>query len=158
MVVTPQITVASHSDIQSSQSSMVINTELQTTHEKEDEEVAEMILQIDGREIDVKWENNETVQALMSELENGNISIVGSAYAGFEQVASLGKSYVSSNQQMTTEPGDIVLYSGNALVFFYGSNSWSYTKVGKMVNLTNDEITHLLNKYQVEITLSLKNE
>ena len=44
---------------------------------------------------------------------------------------------------MTTDnngPGDIVLYSGDQIVIFYGSNSWAYTRLGH-VDLTQEEMT-----------------
>lgn len=45
-----------------------------------------------------------------------------------------------------TQPGDIVLYSGNQLVIFFGSNSWSYTRLGHIDGLSTDELTALLDK------------
>ncbi len=51
-----------------------------------------------------------------------------------------------TDAQMTTQPGDIVLYSGNQLVIFFGSNSWSYTKLGHIEGFSTDELTALLNK------------
>ena len=69
-----------------------------------------------------------------------------SAYGGFEQVGSLPQSFSRSDAQMTTQPGDIVLYSGNQLVIFFGSNSWSYTRLGHIEGLSTDELTTLLDK------------
>ena len=57
-------------------------------------------------------------------------------YGGFEKVGSLGRSLTASNSQTTTEAGDIVLYNGSNIVMFYGSNSWSYTRLGKIDDLT----------------------
>ena len=59
-----------------------------------------------------------------------------SDYGGFEKVGSLGKSLTADNSQITTVAGDIVLYNGNNIVMFYGSNSWSYTRLGKIDDLT----------------------
>ena len=57
-------------------------------------------------------------------------------YAGFEKVGALGRNLTTSNTQTTTNAGDIVLYSGNQIVMFYGSNSWSYTRIGHISDLT----------------------
>ena len=57
-------------------------------------------------------------------------------YGGFEKVGSLGRSLTTSNSQTTTTAGDIVLYNGSNIVMFYGSNSWSYTRLGKIDDLT----------------------
>ena len=56
------------------------------------------------------------------------------------------QSFSRSDVQMTTQPGDIVLYSGNQLVVFFGSNSWSYTKLGHINGLSADELAALLDK------------
>lgn len=53
-----------------------------------------------------------------------------------EKAGSLGRSLTTDNQQITTEAGDIVLYNGNQIVMFYGSNSWSYTKIGRIDDLS----------------------
>lgn len=58
-------------------------------------------------------------------------------YSGFEKVGSLGRSLPRSDKQNTTKSGDIVLYSGSNIVIFCGSNSWSYTRLGKIDDLTN---------------------
>ena len=62
-----------------------------------------------------------------------------SDYSGFEKVGSLGTSLPASNSQTTTQAGDIVLYNGNQIVVFYGSNSWSYTRLGHIDDLTGWE-------------------
>ena len=77
-------------------------------------------------------------------------------YGGFEQVGSIGSSLPTNDKQMTTTSGDIVLYSSNQIVIFYGSNSWSYTKLGKITNKTDDELSELLGNGNVSITLSLE--
>ena len=111
-----------------------------------------MILRIDGTEVPVTWENNESVQALHA-LAPLNIEM--SMYGGFEQVGSIGSSLPRNERQTTTAPGDLVLYSGNQLVVFYGTNQWAYTRLGH-VDLTKEELTALLSEHDVTITLEAK--
>ena len=86
-----------------------------------------MTLTIDGNLVPVIWEDNASVQ----ELEDlCPLTVSMSMYGGFEQVGSIGQSIVKDDKQTTTEPGDIVLYSGDQIVVFYGANSWAYTKLG----------------------------
>ena len=80
------------------------------------------------------------------------------AYGGFEQVGSLPQSFSRGDTQMTAQPGDIVRYSGNQLVVFFGSNSWSYTKLGHINDLSADELTVLLDKDQTVIELQIKSK
>lgn len=102
-------------------------------------------LYIDDIEINVTWENNASVNAL-KELET--ITITMHQYGGFEQVGSIGKTITSNDKQITTNPGDIVLYSSNQIVIFFGSNTWSYTKLGHL-NLNQDELNNILDKSNV---------
>ena len=108
-----------------------------------------MILMIDGEEYPVEWEENESVEALK---ELCPLTVKMSMYGGFEQVGSLGESLPRNDEQITTGYGDIVLYSGNQIVVFYGSNSWAYTRLGH-IDMTQEELTELLGNGDVEITL-----
>ena len=113
-----------------------------------------MVMDIGDERVSVSWEDNESVKEL-KELASSGLSVSMSMYGGFEQVGSLGQSITRNDKQITTEAGDIVLYSGNQLVVFYGSNSWSYTRLGK-INLSQDELKDLLSNGDVRITLSLE--
>ena len=104
-----------------------------------------LLLTIDGTAVDIQWENNAAVAELYALVQN-TITVNTSAYGGFEQVGSLPQSFSRSDAQMTTQPGDVVLYSGNQLVIFFGSNSWSYTRLGHIEGLSTDELTALLDK------------
>ena len=103
-----------------------------------------LVLSVNGNELDVRWENNETVKELLSYTQEKSIVVNTTKYGGFEQVGSLPQGFSRNDVQMTTEPGDIVLYSGNQLVLFFGSNSWSYTKLGHIEGLSQDELSELL--------------
>jgi len=115
--------------------------------------VPEVKMKIDGRELTVIWEDNESVHAL-AELASGSpVTVEMSMYGGFEQVGSLGTSIPRNDVQTTTQKGDIVLYSGNQIVVFYGSNSWSYTRLGRIDGLSNSELENLLGSGEVELIL-----
>ena len=113
-----------------------------------------MVMTINDTKVDVTWENNASVKEL-EELAADGLTISMSMYGGFEQVGPIGKSITRDDKQTTTSAGDIVLYSGNQLVVFYGSNSWAYTRIGK-INLTEKELTNLLSNGDVTITLSME--
>ena len=123
---------------------------------KEDESylLKSLVLTIDSSEVDVYWMDNDSVKAL-KELAKDGLTINMSKYGGFEQVGSIGSTLPSSDTRITTNPGDIVLYSSNQIVLFYDSNTWSYTKLGH-INLSKSELTDLLGDEDVVITLSLE--
>ena len=122
--------------------------------EEEPVQMPTLMLSIDGTPVTVQWEDNETVSELLTAAQNGAIEVSASRYGGFEQVGSLPQSFSRSDAQMTTQPGDIVLYSGNQLVIFFGSNSWSYTRLGHVNGMSSEELSDLLNKDVVIIELS----
>lgn len=122
---------------------------------KEDETAnMELTLKINDIEVDVIWTDNDSVKALKNLAKDG-LTINMSKYGGFEQVGSIGSTLPSSDTRITTNPGDIVLYSSNQIVIFYDSNTWSYTKIGH-INLSKSELTDLLGDEDVVITLNLK--
>ena len=110
---------------------------------------------INGQPVNVEWDNNNSVQALKQLAASNKLTIQMSMYGGFEQVGSIGTSLPREDVQTTTKAGDIVLYSGNRIVVFYGSNSWAYTRLGHITDKTADELTELLGNGNVTITLSM---
>ena len=108
-----------------------------------------MKLEIDENVLDVSWNNNASVTAL-NEIKPLTINM--HRYGGFEQVGSIGQSIVSDDKETTTKPGDIVLYSSNQIVVFFGTNTWSYTKLGH-INLSDSDLNTLLNKSNVTLKI-----
>lgn len=113
-----------------------------------------ILLEVNGTEISVQWEENRAVEDLKALLSDGELTIQTAAYGGFEQVGTLPQTLTIDNTQITTEPGDIVLYGGNSIVLFYGSNTWSYTKLGHMTDF-DEALTELLSADTITVTLSL---
>ena len=114
----------------------------------------EMILRIGETEVPVIWENNPSVEALKELLP---LSIEMSMYGGFEQVGFIGQEIVSDDEQTKTEPGDIVLYSGDQIVIFYGNNSWAYTRLGH-ISLDKEKMADLLSHGEVVISITAGTE
>ncbi len=105
----------------------------------EENKVANMNVQVGDVVFSATLEENEAVSALVEMMRESPVVIRMSDYSGFEKVGSLGTSLPASNSQTTTQAGDIVLYNGNQIVIFYGSNSWSYTRLGHIDDLTGWE-------------------
>jgi len=122
---------------------------------KEEVEVMdELCLSVGDKRLSVEWEDNESVDAL-KDLAGSEMKINMTMYGGFEQVGSIGTSLPRNDSQMTTSPGDIVLYSGNQIVIFYGSNSWAYTRLGKITGLNEKELEDTFGNGDVTINLSV---
>ena len=103
--------------------------------------------------VEVEWEDNETVEALKQLCREEPLTIQMSMYGGFEQVGSIGQRLPRNDSQTTTQSGDIVLYSGDQIVVFYGSNSWAYTRLGHVTNKSDEEMADLLGNGDVTITI-----
>ena len=104
----------------------------------------------------VNLEDNETAKALREMITDEDLTISASNYGGFEKVCQLGKTLPRNDKQITTEAGDVMLYSGNQIVFFYGANSWSYTKIGKVEALSIEKLESVLSGSETEVILSIK--
>lgn len=113
-----------------------------------------MTLSIDNQELDVNWEDNDSVNAIKGILP---LTINMHQYGGFEQTGSIGQSIVRNDSKINVVPGDIVLYNGNAISVFYNNSSWSYTRLGH-INLDNSELNDLLNKPSVTFVIKGEEE
>lgn len=129
-------------------------TEESNTNEEDTPMKTNLTMTIDTTPVAVSWENNQSVQALVEMAQEGPITIQMSMYGGFEQVGSIGRSLPRSDTQTTTQACDIVLYSGDQIVVFYGSNSWAYTRLGHITDKSASEMADLLGHGDVTITIT----
>ena len=114
-----------------------------------------MQMKINDVPVAVQWENNDSVAALIELVREAPLKIQMSMYGGFEQVGSIGTRLPRNDVQTTTTAGDIVLYSGDQIVVFYGSNSWAYTKLGKITDQSASEMADLLGTEDVTIAITV---
>jgi len=99
--------------------------------------------------------DNSSSRALMELLEKGSITIDMHDYGSFEKVGSLPSSLPRNDTQITTEPGDIILYQGNQITIYYDTNSWNFTLLGKIDGITKAELKKILGKGNVTAVLSI---
>ena len=123
--------------------------------EHADEKTFELQMTIGNTPVSVDWEDNEAVEALKDLCRNQPLTIQMSMYGGFEQVGPIGTALPQNDMRTTTSAGDIVLYSGDQMVVFYGSNSWAYTRLGHITDRSAEDMTDLLSNGDTVITISL---
>ena len=101
--------------------------------------------------------DNSATQALVERLQNGDVSLTLNSSGGFEIWGALGFSLPTSNQQITAQPGDIILYNGSNICLFYGSNTWSYTRLGHIDGLSESRLREFLQagESNIGVTLSI---
>lgn len=121
------------------------------------QEEAEIMLQIQVGDtlLTAALEDNSSADALKEMLSEGPLTIEVENYGGFEKVGTLPESLPRNDTQMTAQPGDIMLYQGNSIVFFHGSNSWSYTKLGTIEQTGDLDLKEVLGGQESTVTLSL---
>ena len=112
-----------------------------------------MKMWIGDTEVAVEWEDNDASAAQQELAGADGLEIAMERYGGWEQVGPIGQTLPRQDEQMTAQPGDIMLYSGDQLVVFYGSNSWSYTRLGKITDRSREELEQRLSRGDVTIRL-----
>ena len=124
--------------------------EAQTTSNK-------MYITISGQTQSVTLEDNEAARSLAEKLQQAPVTVTLNSSGGFEIWGALGFSLPTSNQQTTAQPGDVILYNGSNICIFYGSNSWSYTRLGRIDGMSESELRTFLKagESNISVTLSL---
>ena len=116
-----------------------------------------MYITIGGQTQSVTLVDNAATRALLEKLRQATVTVTLNSSGGFEIWGALGFSLPTSNQQTTALPGDVILYNGSNICLFYGSNSWSYTRLGKIDGLSESQLRAFLKagESNIEVTLSV---
>ena len=116
-----------------------------------------LYLTIDGVTKTATMVSNSSIEALVAQLQQGDITYEAHDYGNFETVGALGYTFPQNNTQITTEPGDLILYQGSNLCIYYDTNSWNFTRIGKLDNMTQADIKTWVNAGgdNVSVTLSI---
>lgn len=116
-----------------------------------------MTVTINGTAFTAVLSDNSSAEAFRNLLKEKDITIEMHDYANFEKVGSLGTSLPRNDEQITTEPGDIILYQGNQITIYYDTNSWNFTRLGKIENITQSELMRAMGTGNATVTFSLYN-
>lgn len=114
-----------------------------------------MNLKVNSHNLTVELVNNSSTEALIALLKEAPITYEAHDYGNFEKVGDIGHTLPQNNEQITTEPGDIILYQGNKICIYYDVNSWNFTRLGKIKNVEQAELKNILGSGDVTVTLSL---
>ena len=119
-----------------------------------------MYITIDGQTQSVTLVENAATQNLVERLQQAPVTVSLNSSGGFEIWGGLGFSLPTSDQQTTALPGDVILYNGSNICLFYGTNSWSYTRLGKIDDLSESKLRTFLKagESNISVTLSLTSD
>ncbi len=134
-----------------------ITTMAQTQQNTTDMNTNTIKLTIEGRKtFTATLVDNSSTQALLKLLDKEDITVEMEDYANMEKVGSLGTHLPRNDRQTTTGPGDLILYQGHYFVIYYDTNSWNFTRLGKINNASQTDLKTALGKGNVTVTISLK--
>jgi len=114
----------------------------------------DLILTIDGKKVDVIWEDNPSVDSIKV-LAKNTMTVRMERYGGFEQTGSMPKSVVKNDSWIDVGTGDIMLYRGVQISIFFDDNAYDYTKLGKISGMSGSEIVAMLDKPNVTAVFTL---
>lgn len=112
-------------------------------------------IKINNNVLSASLENNSSSKAFVEKLKQGDITIKMSDYGNFEKVGELGFSLPANDKNITTKPGDIILYQKDKITIYYDTNTWDFTKLGKIDNVNQNELKNILGDGDVSVTFSL---
>lgn len=152
----PETGSEEHEDTDSEVSS---ETDPATQPETEQEETDFMMnIQIGEHLLTATLVQNSSTEALLEMLSEGPVTINMNDYASMEKVGPFPKSLPRNDELISTEAGDLILYQGNSFVIYYDTNSWNFTRLGKIDNVTQQELKEILGSGSVTAVLSLPSE
>lgn len=132
-------------------------SENESGQKKEEEEIMSIKILVNGYTLTATLEDNSSARALVEKLKEGQISIDMEDYSNFEKVGELGFTLPTNDERITTDFGDIILYLGSRFVIYYDTNTWSFTKLGHVDNITQEELKKILGEGDCQVTISLNN-
>jgi flavodoxin len=132
-------------------------TQTVTIQKTADDAVAkrQIYITVNGTVLTAELADNSSAEKLYELLSNGDITVDMHDYSNFEKVGSLPEELSRNDEQITTEPGDLILYQGNQFVIYYDTNSWNFTRLGKIKDVTQEELKTILGTGNVTAVLSL---
>ena len=111
---------------------------------------------VNGAVLQIRPENNSSADAFIELLKNGDVTVEMHDYGSFEKVGPLGTSLPRNDAEITTSPGDVILYQGNQITIYYDVNSWNFTRLGKVQNVSKEELKSILGSGNVTVRFSLQ--
>ena len=114
-----------------------------------------MNITVNDRVLTAIMVDNSSAEALLERLEESPITIEMEDYASMEKVGDLGFSLPQNDRPTETAAGDLILYQGHNFVIYYDTNSWNFTRLGKIEGISASELRTILGHGDVSVTLSL---
>ena len=112
-------------------------------------------MQVNGTSLQVTLADTQAASALVELLRDGPVSVPVQPYGGFEEVGPLPQALPADDLRVATAPGDVMLYQGSNITIFFGSNTWEYTRLGRIQDVTAEDLRGAFGEGDATIELSL---
>ena len=143
-------------DPETSQAEEMTGNEMQSEPDPAAGEETMIYAHIGDKTLTIKPESNSSARAFVELLQSGGLTVDMHDYGGFEKVGPLGTTLPTNDERITTEPGDVILYQGNQITIYYDTNTWSFTRLGKVQGMAPEEIRDALGNGDPTVVFSLK--
>ena len=138
---------------------MVKKDDVKTLEYEEDKTYKEIItLKVKDKMWKIELENNSSAEAFREKLKENDLVINASDYGNFEKVGELGFSLPTNDKEIITKPGDLILYQGDKITLYYDTNTWNFTKLGRIINVSAEELKEVLGNGNVELIFTINKD
>ena len=117
------------------------------------EHVDSFAIGVGDTQLVVTLADTDAARALAEKLQEGPVTVSLHAYGGFEKVGPLGQSLPANDERITTEPGDVILYQGNQITIYYDQNTWDFTRLARIEDVTREELLSVFGEGDVKVIL-----
>ena len=100
---------------------------------------ATVVLKAGDRYFTIRLEDNSSADAFFEEINHNPLVVEMHDYGNFEKVGDLPWELPTNDEEITTSPGDLILYQGNQITVYYNENTLKFTKLGH-ITASQDEI------------------
>ena len=98
-----------------------------------------MVIRVGDMPFSIDMESNSSAEEFAKKVNSGGLTVEMHDYGNFEKVGDLPWELPANDEEITTKPGDLILYQGNKITVYYDENTWNFTKLGHL-NATPEEI------------------
>ena len=113
-------------------------------------------LTANGKSFSIYWDSNSSAEAFFEKMKQGDVEVAMHDYGGFEKVGPLPWDLPRNDTQITTKPGDIILYQGNQITIYYGENTWNFTRLGHIPDVTKEELLEAFGTGDVTVSFKVE--
>ena len=115
--------------------------------------VPTLVIAANGKVFYGELEDNPSAQAFIEKLSSEAIEVEMHDYGHFEKVGPLPWSLPRTDETITTGPGDVILYQGNQITIYYDQNTWDFTRLARIGDVTKEALLEAFGDGNVTVKL-----